>query len=154
MRRSAWLILSGLLMALYVTYAVWGAYAKQLGTPVPIYLGWIGAAYAVRERAHIRFDIVLSRLPVRLQGYLNIFAELATLVFAVFALRYSLHTIDQLLTFGATTFVLRVNKLWAEAAVPLGFVLITIRCVQAIVRDVADIGAGLPACQGKALFEE
>ena len=82
------------------------------------------------------------------------FAELATLVFAVIALRYSLHTIDQMLTFGATTFVLRVNKLWAEAAVPIGFVLITIRCVQAISRDVADIRAGRPAYQGKALFEE
>ena len=82
------------------------------------------------------------------------FAELVTLVFAVIALRYSLHTIDQMLTFGATTFVLRVNKLWAEAAVPIGFVLITIRCIQAISRDVADIRAGRPAYQGKALFEE
>lgn len=50
--------------------------------------------------------------------------------------------------------MLRVNKLWAEAAVPIGFVLITIRCIQAISRDVADIRAGRPAYQGKALFEE
>ena len=42
MRNRAWLILSGLLMALYATYAVWGAFAKQLGTPVPIRLGDVG----------------------------------------------------------------------------------------------------------------
>ena len=130
------------------------AWAEETARYAFIYLGWIGAAYAIRERAHIRFDIVLSRLPARLQGYLYVFAELVTLVFAVIALRYSLHTIDQMLTFGATTFVLRVNKLWAEAAVPIGFVLITIRCIQAISRDVADIRAGRPAYQGKALFEE
>ena len=50
--------------------------------------------------------------------------------------------------------MLRVNKLWAEAAVPIGFLLITIRCVQAILQDVSDIRAGRPAYQGKALFEE
>jgi hypothetical protein len=42
MRHRAWLILSGLLMALYAIYAVWGAYAKQLGIPVPIKLGDVG----------------------------------------------------------------------------------------------------------------
>jgi hypothetical protein len=42
MRNRAWLLLSGLLMALYATYAVWGAFAKQLGTPVPIRLGDVG----------------------------------------------------------------------------------------------------------------
>jgi hypothetical protein len=42
MRRRAWLILSGLLMALYASYAVWGAFAKQLGTPVPMKLGDVG----------------------------------------------------------------------------------------------------------------
>ena len=42
MRRRAWLILSGLLMGLYASYAVWGAFAKQLGTPVPIKLGDVG----------------------------------------------------------------------------------------------------------------
>jgi hypothetical protein len=39
MRQGAWIILSGVLMALYATYAIWGAFAKQLGTPVPIKLG-------------------------------------------------------------------------------------------------------------------
>lgn len=130
------------------------AWAEETARYAFIYLGWIGAAYAVRERAHIRFDIMLTRLPARLHGYFFIFSELATLVFAAVALRYSLHTIDQLYGFGATTFVLRVNKLWAEAAVPIGFLLITIRSIQAIINDVADIRAGRPAYRGKALFEE
>ena len=72
------------------------AWAEETARYAFIYLGWIGAAYAIRERAHIRFDIVLARLPARLQGYLYVFAELVALVFAVIALRYSLHTIDQL----------------------------------------------------------
>jgi len=42
MRQRAWLILSGLLMALYAAYATWGAFTKQLGAPVPIKLGDLG----------------------------------------------------------------------------------------------------------------
>ncbi len=41
-RIAWWLHLSGLLMALYVIYAVWGAYAKALGVPVPVKLGDVG----------------------------------------------------------------------------------------------------------------
>jgi hypothetical protein len=42
MRNRAWLYLSGLLMALYIIYVAWGAFARQLGTPVPIRLGDVG----------------------------------------------------------------------------------------------------------------
>ena len=42
--------------------SAWGEEAARYAF---IYLGWIGAAYAVRERAHIRFDFVLQRLSPR-----------------------------------------------------------------------------------------
>jgi hypothetical protein len=41
-RIAWWLHLSGLLMVLYAIYAVWGAYAKTLGVPVPVKLGDLG----------------------------------------------------------------------------------------------------------------
>lgn len=130
------------------------AWAEELARYAFIYMGWIGAAAAVKERAHIRFDVLLTRLPARLHGYLYIFTELCTLVFACIALYWSMHTIEQLLQFGGTTPVMRVNKAWFEAAVPIGFTLIIVRIAQSLVRDVADIRAGRPAFAGKAMFEE
>jgi TRAP-type C4-dicarboxylate transport system permease small subunit len=108
----------------------------------------------VKERAHIKFDILLNALPKRAHGYVYVFAELATIVFACVALYYSMHTILQLLHFEGATPVLRVNKAWFEAAVPLGFILIVVRSLQAIRRDVSDLRAGREAYAGKALFEE
>jgi len=119
-----------------------------------IYLGWIGAASAVKERAHIRFDIVLNRLPERLHGYVYIFSELATLLFATIALRYTWYSIMRDWQFGNTTDVLRVSRIWAEAAVVIGFSLIVIRSLQAVYRDVRSLRAGQPAYRGKAMFEE
>jgi TRAP-type C4-dicarboxylate transport system permease small subunit len=130
------------------------AWAEETARYAFIYLGWIGAAYAVKERAHIKFDILLNALPKRAHGYVFVFAELCTIAFACVALYYSMHTIRQLLQFEGATPVLRVNKAWFEAAVPIGFALVIVRAVQAIRRDVADLRAGRAAYAGKAMFEE
>ena len=130
------------------------AWAEETARYAFIYLGYVGAAYAVRERAHIRFDILLQRMPPRLHGYVYLLAEVATLVFAAFAVYWSMHTIGQLLRFEGASPVLRVNKAWFVAAVPLGFMLIVLRTIQAMVRDIADLRAGRPVYMGKTMFEE
>jgi TRAP-type C4-dicarboxylate transport system permease small subunit len=130
------------------------AWAEETARYAFIYLGWIGAAYAVKERAHIKFDVLLNALPKRVHGYVYVFAEVCTIAFACVALYYSMHTIRQLLQFEGATPVLRVNKAWFEAAVPIGFALVILRSVQGIRRDVADLRAGREAYAGKAMFEE
>ncbi|MFN0185910.1 MAG: TRAP transporter small permease [Aquabacterium sp.] len=130
------------------------AWGEEAAREAFISLGWIGAAYAVRERAHIRFDIVVGRLRPRAKAALYLFTELATIAFAVVALYWSLHTIGTLLQFGAATPVLRVSKVWFEAAVPIGFALIVWRSCQGIARDWSDLRAGREPFAGKAMFEE
>jgi TRAP-type C4-dicarboxylate transport system permease small subunit len=130
------------------------AWAQETAQYLFIYLGYIGTAYAVKERAHIRFDIVLNKVSPSAKTMLYIVGEFATLLFALIAIYWSGHTVMQLLNFGGTTPVLRVNKTWFEMAVPLGFVLVVFRCLQAIKRDYGDLKAGRPAYAGKAMFEE
>jgi len=131
--------------------SAWGEEAARYAF---IYLGWIGAAYAVRERAHIRFDFLLRAVARRTRAWLYLFGELATIVFACVALYWSMHTIQTLLQFDAATPVLRVNKSWFEAAVPIGFALVIFRSLQAIWRDRAALaGRGEPFA-GKAMFED
>lgn len=119
-----------------------------------IYLGWIGAAYAVRERAHIRFDFLLRAVSPRMRAGLYLFCELATVAFACIALYWSMHTIQTLLKFGAETPVLRINKSWFEAAVPIGFALVIFRSLQAMLGDLRALRTGAEPFAGKAMFEE
>lgn len=130
------------------------AWAQETAQYAFIYLGYVGAAFAVKERAHIRFDILLQRLPARMHGWVFMFGEICTLAFAIIAGYWCLQTVAQLLEFGGTTPVLRVNKTWAEAALPIGFALMIVRCLQMIWRDWQDIRAGRPAYVGKSMFEE
>lgn len=131
--------------------SAWGEEAARYAF---IYLGWIGAAYAVRERAHIRFDILLQRLGPRGKTVVYLIAEVATIVFACIALYWSLHTIRQLIQFDARSPVLPVNKAWFEAAVPIAFTLVVYRSLQRMWGDWSDLRAGREPFAGKAMFEE
>jgi TRAP-type C4-dicarboxylate transport system permease small subunit len=130
--------------------SLWGEEAARFAF---IYLGWVGASYAVKQRAHIRFDIVLHLLPRRFHGYMYLFGELCTLVFAGFALYWSLHTIATMLEFNALAPALRVSQAWFEAAVPLGFAMMVVRVLQSAWRDIQDIRAGRDAFSGTLLFD-
>lgn len=129
------------------------AWAEETARYAFIYLGWVGASYAVKERVHVRFDLVLHALPPRLQGWIYVAGEVCTIAFACIALWYSMHTIGTLLRFDGATPVLRINKAWFEAAVPIGFALIVWRSLQALKSDIEDLRAGRPANAGKAMFD-
>ena len=130
--------------------SLWGEEAARFAF---IYLGWVGASYAVKQRAHIRFDVLLHLLPRHLHGYLYLFGDFCTLVFAGFALYWSLDTISTMLQFDALAPALRVSQVWFEAAVPLGFTMMVVRVLQSAWRDIRDIRAGRDAYAGTLLFD-
>jgi len=130
--------------------SLWGEEAARFAF---IYLGWVGASYGVKQRAHIRFDVMLHILPKHLHGYLYLFGELCTLVFAGFALYWSLDTIAIQIQFDALAPALRISQVWFEAAVPIGFSMMTVRVLQSAWRDIQDIRAGREAYAGTLLFD-
>jgi len=130
--------------------SLWGEEAARFAF---IYLGWVGASHGVKQRAHIRFDVMLHILPRRWHGYLYLFGEACTLVFAGFALYWSLETISTMLRFGSLAPALRISQVWFEAAVPLGFSMMTVRVLQSAWRDIQDIRAGRDAYGGTLLFD-
>ena len=130
--------------------SLWG---EEIARYAFVFLGWVGASYAVKQRAHIRFDTILKVLPARFHGYVYLFGDLVTLLFACFALYWTIHTIGTLFQFDAKTPALRVSKAWFELVVPIGFSLMFIRLMQSIVRDLRDLRAGREAFSGKLLFD-
>ena len=118
-----------------------------------IYLAWIGAAAAVKERAHIRIDVVMHYLPPRPKALLYIFGDLVMFAVAVIALYWSFETVYVSATFGSVTDGLRISKVWFLMAVPLGFALIIWRLLQSFLRDLRSLIEGTPVYQGDTLFD-
>jgi len=118
-----------------------------------IYLAWIGAAAAVKERAHIRIDVVMHYLSPRPKALLYIFGDLVMFVVAVIALYWSFETVHVSAKFGSVTDGLRISKVWFLMAVPLGFTLIVWRLLQSFRRDFRSLRDGTPVYQGDTLFD-
>lgn len=118
-----------------------------------IYLVWIGAASAVKERAHIRIDVLFHSVGPRTKAALYILGDLVMLSIAVIALYWSFETVGVSWQFGSVTDGLRISKVWFLMAVPLGFALIIFRLLQSLLRDFGDLIAGRPVFEGNQLFD-
>lgn len=130
--------------------SIWG---EEVVRYAFIYLAWIGAASAVRERAHIRIDVLLHYVGPRAKAALYIFGDLVMLAVAVLAVRWSLEVVAVSWRFGSVSHGLRVSMVWFLAAVPIGFGLMVFRLVQSLLRDLADLRAGRAPYEGAQLFD-
>ena len=118
-----------------------------------IYLAWIGAAAAVKERAHIRIDVVMHYLGPRLKAIFYIFGDVVMLIVAVIALYWSYETVHVSAKFGSVSHGLRISMVWFLMAVPAGFTLMVWRLLQSLARDMRSLRDGTTVFEGDKLFD-
>ena len=118
-----------------------------------IYLAWIGAAAAVKERGHIRIDVIMNYLGPRPKALLYILGDIVMAAVAAIALFWSFETVLVSARFGSVTHGLRISQVWFLSAVPIGFALVIVRLVQSFLRDLAGLRDGRPVYEGDKLFD-
>lgn len=118
-----------------------------------IYLAWIGAAAAVKERGHIRIDVILQYVGPRIKALLYMFGDLVMAIVAVIALYWSFESVLVSAKFGSVTHGLRISQVWFLSAVPIGFALVLYRLAQSFLRDIQDLRTGRPVYEGDKLFD-
>jgi TRAP-type C4-dicarboxylate transport system permease small subunit len=120
-------------------------WAEEIARYAFIYIAWIGASYAIRERAHIRIDVILPLLSNRWRT--------VTLILAVVSVYWSMEPVINSIHFGSVTHGLRISQAWFLFAVPLGFAMMIFRLFQSMKRDISDLLAGRPVFEGSKLFD-
>ena len=118
-----------------------------------IYLAWIGAASAVRERAHIRIDVLMHYVSARVKALLYIFGDLVMFAVALIALYWSFETVLVSFKFESVSHGLRAPMVWFLSAVPIGFTIMIFRLMQSLRRDVNSLRTGEPVYEGDKLFD-
>jgi TRAP-type C4-dicarboxylate transport system permease small subunit len=130
--------------------SIWG---EEIVRYAFIYLVWIGAASAVKERAHIRIDVLFYYVGRRTKALLYILGDLVMLFVAVIALWWSFETVGVSWKFGSVSHGLRVSMVWFLLAVPVGFTLMIYRLIQSLIRDIRAFTQGKPPYEGERLFD-
>jgi TRAP-type C4-dicarboxylate transport system permease small subunit len=128
-------------------------WAEEIARYAFIYIAWIGASSAIKERAHIRIDVLLPLLSNRWRTIVFIFGDIFTLILAFIAVYWSMEPVINSIHFGSVTHGLRISQAWFLFAVPLGFALMIFRLIQSIKRDFSDLLAGRPVFEGNKLFD-
>ena len=90
-----------------------------------------GMSYGVRTRSHIAVDLFTKKLPQPLQRYVNIIAVVACVVYALLMLYGSATLVDRLYTLGNEARDIPAPKWLLTATMPLGFVLLAYRFLEA-----------------------
>lgn len=134
-------------------FAYSSIWAEEIARYAFIYVAYIGASAAIKERAHIRIDLIMHLLSSRMKAVVFIFGDIVTLILAVMAIYMSMESVLTSIHFGSVTHGLRISQAWFLAAVPLGFLMMVFRLLQSIKRDWSDFRAGRPVFEGNKLFD-
>ncbi|EBA17501.1 TRAP dicarboxylate transporter, DctQ subunit [Roseobacter sp. SK209-2-6] len=135
---------------LFAYSSIWG---EEIVRYSFIYLAWIGAAAAVKERAHIRIDVLMHYLGPRPKALMYIFGDLVMFLVALVALYWSFETVLVSAKFGSVSHGLRISMVWFLMAVPAGFALMIWRLLQSFLRDWRSLRDGTPVFEGDKLFD-
>lgn len=118
-----------------------------------IYLAWIGAAAAVKERVHIRIDVLIHYVGPLVKALIYIFGDLVMFSIAAIALYWSWESVHVSWKFGSVSHGLRISMVWFFMAVPLGFAIMIVRLTQSLLRDIGSLRDGTPVYEGDKLFD-
>ena len=130
--------------------SIWG---EEIARYAFIYVSWIAASACVKDRTHIKLDIIINFSSGRLKAVLILFGDLLMLIMACIAFYWSIEPMIISIEFGSVTDGLRISKAWFLFAVPLGFSMTIFRVCQAIIDDWRSFYFNEPLNQAKQLFE-
>lgn len=130
--------------------SIWG---EETARSAFIYLVWIGASAAVRDRAHIRIDVLITFLPPRVRTSIMLLGDALMGGLAAVIFYLSIGPFVSSIQYGSVMDGLRILRAWVLFAVPFGFGLLMIRVVQSLVLDIADLRAGRPPRPARQLFD-
>ena len=92
-----------------------------------VYMTYAAAAEGIRQKKHIRVDLIDKIIKPKSMILLNIYYDILVTIVAILVIYYSLKLINVQLTFGIVMTAADINMAFAQAALPLGWALILIR---------------------------
>ncbi|SLN14700.1 2,3-diketo-L-gulonate TRAP transporter small permease protein YiaM [Roseovarius gaetbuli] len=126
---------------LFDTAAVWAEETAVYGMIFAVYLG---ATMAVRERAHIRITLLVSRLPRALQVGCIMLADALWVGFVIFMIVQTVTYTQLLFNVTYQTPGLGIEQRWVQMFIPMLFALMLFRIAQVYWRWRSDAYEGLP----------
>ena len=112
-----------------------GAYSEECARYLMIAIIYLGLSYAMKYRKHITVDVLPDSLPQWLLFTVNIISYLMMLVLGGFMMAGTAQLVDQQMMLGSVTQAMHVPMWWFTGLIGIGYLLLSIRVIEAIVID-------------------
>ena len=117
-------------------------WSEELARYMFIWLVWVGAAFATKERKHIRIDVVVSRLPQIGQKACTIISTIIWIGFTIFMVYISAVLTSSVMTGGQTGTGSGMPMWIPYSAIPVGMALMLFRILQNCYYDLKALKGG------------
>lgn len=124
-------------------------WSEELGRYLFIWSVYVGCGYAMREDRHLQVTALKQFTGPFVNRVLDVFTQIATLVFCGFAVWWGIGMIRFLMQTGQEAPALEIPIYWVFLALPVGMALMALRCIQNLWADLTgerdatpDPGAG------------
>lgn len=110
------------------------AWAEETARYAFVYLVYIGVAEVAKTHDHIAIDLIPKRLSSRSRFYLYLYFDCLYVLLAVLVVHYSIGLMRLSIGNGTLMTGLDISLGWAQAALPVGMLLLVYRVVQRFLR--------------------
>lgn len=117
-------------------------WSEEVARYIFIWLVWVGAAFATKERKHIRIDVVVSRLPQIGQKACTIISTIIWIGFTIFMVYISAVLTSSVMTGGQTGTGSGMPMWIPYSAIPVGMALMLFRILQNCYYDLKALKGG------------
>jgi TRAP-type C4-dicarboxylate transport system permease small subunit len=112
-------------------------WTESLSQHMLLWITFLGAGTAIRERSSISIDAAPHLLSVRKRIFLRAFTELVSAVVCGVLVWVSILFVKDTWEFDRNTIAfLNIREWWLQGALPCGFLLLTLRLIIAVVEDL------------------
>jgi TRAP-type C4-dicarboxylate transport system permease small subunit len=110
-------------------------WSEELARYIFLWLVWVGAAYATKEKKHIVIDIVCNKFPDKVKKVTSILITIIWFLFLVFMIYESMTMTISVFHGGAKATGSGIPMWIPYASVPVGMILMMFRMLQNLVLD-------------------
>ncbi len=105
------------------------SWSEELARFIFLWLSWIGASYAVKERSHFRVEMFANMVKGKNRKSFEILVLFVWFIFSVVMTYYGTQLILFLSETGQNSAAMEIPMSWAYASVPVGCGLMSIRLI-------------------------
>ena len=119
-------------------------WTEEVSSMAMVWAVYMGAAYCVRERFHIRILVCVKALPESLGRWVIFFSDALWAVFCAFMIKISWEYLMVNWRFPSVSPSLGINQFWPQTILVIGYALMLVRLLELYVHWWRDGGEGLP----------